>query len=154
VFDRPTVRPRPRPDLALLSALLLGAAPSCPAQDAARTGSLNLPEVVIQAKRQAADEQVTRQVQQTLTNDPWIYYDHITVTTQNGVVTLEGIVGDTGEMFRIVRLCRKITGARRVVKRARDNAQRPGRGIVQGSPSRGGGESCLPFCTGSLHVTR
>jgi osmotically-inducible protein OsmY len=115
VFDRATIRPRPRPDLALLSAILLGAAPSCPAQDVAQTASLHLPEVVIQAKRQAADEQVTRLVQQTLTNDPWIYSDHITITTQYGVVTLEGIVGDTGEMFRILRLCRKIPGARRVV---------------------------------------
>ena len=115
MFDRATIRPRPRPDLALLSAILLGAAPSCPAQDALQTASLHLPEVVIQAKREAADEQVTRLVQQTLTNDPWIYSDHITITTQNGVVTLEGIVGDTGEMFRILRLCRKIPGARRVV---------------------------------------
>jgi osmotically-inducible protein OsmY len=71
--------------------------------------------VVIQAKRQAADEQVTRQVEKTLTDDPWVFGDHITVTTHNGVVRLEGIVGDTGEMFRIVRLCRKIPGARRVV---------------------------------------
>jgi BON domain len=39
----------------------------------------------------------------------------IQVTTHNGVVRLEGIVGDTGEMFRIVRLCRKMPGARRVV---------------------------------------
>lgn len=74
-----------------------------------------LPEVIIAAKRQAADEQVTRQVEQTLTNDPWIFADHITITTQNGVVRLEGIVGDTGELFRILRLARKIPGARRVV---------------------------------------
>jgi len=71
--------------------------------------------VIIEAKRQAADEQVTRHVEQTLTNDPWIYAEHITITTRDGVVRLEGIVGDTGEMFRIVRLCRKIPGARRVV---------------------------------------
>ncbi len=72
-------------------------------------------EVVIQAKRQAADEQVTRQVERILTEDRWIYGEHITVTTRNGIVTLEGIVGDTGEMFRIVRLCRKMSGARRIV---------------------------------------
>ncbi len=72
-------------------------------------------EVVIQAKRQAADEQVTRQVERILTEDPWIYGEHITVTIRNGIVTLEGIVGDTGEMFMIVRLCRKMSGARRIV---------------------------------------
>jgi osmotically-inducible protein OsmY len=94
---------------------LLGAAGSCPAEDAAGKPDTPLPEVIIAAKRHAADEQVTRQVEQTLTNDPWIFAEHITITTQNGVVRLEGIVGDTGEMFRIMRLCRKIPGARRVV---------------------------------------
>ena len=104
-----------RARFSLLFATLLGAFGACPAQDVAEKASPRLQEVVIQAKRQAADEQVTRQVERTLTDDPWIYSEHITVTTRNGVVTLEGIVGDTGEMFRIVRLCRKIPGARRVV---------------------------------------
>lgn len=115
IVDRAIFRPRPWPDFELLPAILLGAALSCPVQGAAERADPRLPEVIIQAKRQAADEQVTRQVQQTLTNDPWIYSEHITITTYNGVVRLEGIVGDTGEMFRIMRLCRKIPGARRVV---------------------------------------
>ena len=100
---------------ALLFTTLLGAAGSCPALDAAEREDAKLPEVVIEAKRQAADEQVTRQVQKTLTEDPWIFSDHITVTTRNGVVRVEGIVGDTGELFRVLRLCRRIPGARRVV---------------------------------------
>ena len=104
-----------RMDQRLLFATLLGAAGSCPAQNAADPPNAALQEVVIQGKRQAADEQVTQQVQKTLTNDPWIYAEHVTVTTRNGVVRLEGIVGDTGERFRIVRLCRKIPGTRRVV---------------------------------------
>jgi len=99
----------------ILCAALLGAVVACPAQDAAEKANTRLQEVVIQAKRQAADEQVNRQVERTLTDDPWIFGEHITVSTQNGVVRLEGIVGDTGEMFRILRLCRKIPGARRVV---------------------------------------
>lgn len=98
----------------LFAALLVGTDP-CSAQYATVKENDRTQEVVIQAKRQAADEQVTRQVEETLTDDPWIYAEHVTVTTQNGVVRLEGIVGDTGEMFRIVRLCRKIPGARRVV---------------------------------------
>jgi len=115
MVDRAIFRLGLRAGFALLSAILLGAALSCPVQGAAERADARLPEVVIQGKRQAADEQVTRQVQQTLTNDPWIYSEHITITTRNGVVRLEGIVGDTGEMFRIIRLCRKIPGARRVV---------------------------------------
>jgi len=70
--------------------------------------------VVVSAPR-TADEQITRQVQATLTQDPWIFADHVTVTTRNGVVRLEGIVADTGELFRVLRLCRKIPGARRVI---------------------------------------
>ena len=100
---------------AVVIAILLGAAGYCPAHDGAEKADAHVEEVVIQAKRQAADEQVTRQVQKTLTDDPWIYAEHITVTTENGVVRLEGFVGDTGERFRILRRCRKIPGARRVV---------------------------------------
>ena len=113
--DRAAFRPRAQADFAVLLATLLGAAGSCPAEETAGKADTPLPEVIIAAKRQAADEQVTRQVEQTLTKDPWIFADHITITTQNGVVRLEGIVGDTGEMFRIMRLCRKTPGARRVV---------------------------------------
>jgi hypothetical protein len=100
--------------LLFLFATPFGAAGSCLAQDAADKAGADRVEVVIHANR-LADEQVTRQVQKTLSGDPWIYSEHITVTTQNGVVRLEGIVGDSGELFRILRLCRKIPGARRVV---------------------------------------
>lgn len=99
---------------ALVAAALVGANSSCPAQPAADRASPSLQEVVIQAGR-LADEQITREVEKTLAADPWIFGDHITVTTRNGVVRVEGIVGDTGEMFRIVRLCRRIPGTRRVV---------------------------------------
>jgi len=107
---------RRRANFALLFVSLLGAAASCLAQDAALSTNAGLPEVLVQAQRQReADQEVTRQAEKILTTDPWIFGDHITVTTENGVVRVEGIVGDTGEMFRIVRLCRKIPGARRVV---------------------------------------
>lgn len=104
-----------RARFALLFATLLGADGSCPAEDTAGKANEHLQEVVVEAKRQAADEQVTRQVQKTLTEDPFIYAEHVIITTRNGVVTLEGIVGDNGERFRLLRLCRKIPGVRRVV---------------------------------------
>ena len=100
---------------ALVFATLLGPAGYCPAQDAAPKANERVQEIVVRAQRQALDEQVTQQVQKTLTTDPWIYAEHITVTTRNGVVRLDGLVGDTSERFRILRLCRKIAGARRVV---------------------------------------
>jgi osmotically-inducible protein OsmY len=97
------------------SAALLGAASSSAAQDAAEKARSGLQEVVVRAQRQLPDEQITHRVQKALADDPWIYSDHITVTTRNGVVTVEGIVQDTGEWFRILRLSRRIPGARRVV---------------------------------------
>ena len=72
------------------------------------------PEIVITAAREA-DAALTVKVVQVLQDDPWIFADHVTVSTRNGVVRVEGIVGDTGERFRILRLCRRIPGTRRVV---------------------------------------
>ena len=95
--------------------IALGAAGSCLAQHATERAGQNNPEVVIEATRQAADEEITRQVQRTLTEDPWVFSKHVTITTRDGVVRIDGIVQDTGELFRILDLARKIPGARRVV---------------------------------------
>ena len=66
LVDRATFRLRTRADFAFLFVILLGAAGSCPAADTAGKADTPLPEVIIAAKRQAADEQVTQQVEQTL----------------------------------------------------------------------------------------
>jgi osmotically-inducible protein OsmY len=100
--------------LTALLATLLGAASHCLAHGAPEKANTRLEEVVVNSAR-IADEQVTQRVEKKLANDSWIFSEHITVTTRNGVVHLEGIVGDTGEWFRILDLCRKIPGARRVV---------------------------------------
>lgn len=103
-----------RARLAVLLAALLVAAGYCPDSHAADKADERLREVVISATRQS-DEQVTRQVEETLAHDPWIYAEHITVTTDHGVVRLQGLVQDTGEWLRILRLSRRIPGAKRVV---------------------------------------
>jgi osmotically-inducible protein OsmY len=77
-------------------------------------GETSAQEIVITAAR-LADEAMTAKVVQVLQDDPYVFGDHVTVTTRNGVVRVEGIVGDTGERFRILRLCRRIPGTRRVV---------------------------------------
>jgi hypothetical protein len=59
-----------------------------------------LEEVVVTAKRHLTDEQVTQQVEKALADDPYAYAEHVTVTTSNGVVTCEGIVGDAAELRR------------------------------------------------------
>jgi hypothetical protein len=101
--------------VAALGVAALAARPSAPAQTpGGPRNQASTQEIVITAARQA-DEVVTAKVVQVLQDDPYVFSDHVTVTTQNGVVRVEGIVGDTGERFRILRLCRKIPGTRRVV---------------------------------------
>jgi hypothetical protein len=102
-----------RARLSFVFATLLTAAADCPAQDAAGKNNTPLQELVIHGRRQA-DEQVNQQVEKRLAKDPWIYAEHLTVTTRDGVVRVEGIVQDIGEWFRILDLARKTPGARRV----------------------------------------
>lgn len=114
-----------RVHLACLLAILLAAVGPCPAQDSADQAAARA-EVIIRADRQAADDEVTQAVQQVLTDDPWTYGEHLTIVTRNGIVTLEGEVSDAMELIRIIRLCRKIPGARRVYAGAVEiNAQLP-----------------------------
>ena len=101
--------------VATLGVAALAARPAAPAPPAGEPRSPSTTqEIVITAAREA-DEVITAKVVQVLQVDPYVFADHVTVTTENGVVRVEGIVGDTGERFRILRLCRKIRGARRVV---------------------------------------
>lgn len=105
--------------VALMLVVLVGRSGSGVAQvqtDAAdKSAEVPRGEVIVTATRQAPDEQITAQVERALAADPYIYAEHVTVTTNNGVVRVEGIVWDTGERFRILRRCRKIPGTRRVV---------------------------------------
>lgn len=101
--------------VAALGVAALAARASAPAQTAGESHiETSTQEIIITAARQA-DEVLTAKVVQVLQDDPYVFADHVTVTTRNGVVRVEGIVGDTGERFRILRLCRKIPGTRRVV---------------------------------------
>jgi len=102
-----------RAHLGVLFVTLLGAAGHCLAQHAADKPDPSLQEVVVNAAR-ARDEQITQQAQKAISSDPWIYSEHLTVTTKNGVISVEGIVQDTWEWFRILDHCRKIRGGRRV----------------------------------------
>jgi len=101
--------------VAALGVAAPAAGPSTAAQTAGASRSQTITqEIVITAARQA-DEVITAKVVQVLEDDPYVFADHVTVSTHNGIVTVEGIVGDAGERFRILRLCHRIPGTRRVV---------------------------------------
>jgi osmotically-inducible protein OsmY len=71
-------------------------------------------EVVVTAGRQS-DAAITARVTTALRDDPVIFSDHVTVTTANGVVTLEGTVRDLPDLISILMLARRITGRARIV---------------------------------------
>ena len=96
-----------------LGVAALGAAPFVRAADPQKDTH---EEVVITAGRQS-DALMTAKVAMALKQDPFIFSDHVTVTTENGVVRLEGIVTDLVDLHRILRLARRIAGKGRVENR-------------------------------------
>ncbi|MBV8144044.1 MAG: BON domain-containing protein [Gammaproteobacteria bacterium] len=100
--------------ITLLAATLLGGSELCLAQAAAKKTSAPLEEIIVQGTR-SADEQITERVQSALANDRWIYAEHVIVTTEKGVVRVEGLTSDSWEMHRILREARKTPGVKRVL---------------------------------------
>ncbi len=82
------------------------------AVDASTPGEIK-DEVVVTAARQS-DAVIAAKVTAAVQQDPYIFGDHITVTVENGVVRLEGVVNDLSDLHRVLRLARRIGGARRV----------------------------------------
>jgi osmotically-inducible protein OsmY len=71
-------------------------------------------EVVVTAER-PTDAQITRRVMTAIQQNPYIFADHITVTTENGVVRLEGVVTDLHDLLNVIRIARRAAGKRRLV---------------------------------------
>ncbi|HEX4598773.1 MAG TPA: BON domain-containing protein [Burkholderiaceae bacterium] len=71
-------------------------------------------EIVITATR-PTDAVITAKVEHVLQEDPYVFGEHISVVTENGIVRLEGFVLDVTDMYRAVTLARRIAGRRRVV---------------------------------------
>jgi hypothetical protein len=88
------------------------------ADDPAQPRSSALAPIVIRGERlppDASDEEVTRAVVQSIAKAPWIFADHVTITTRNGVVYLEGFVTDEWDLYHILDRARKIAGRRKIV---------------------------------------
>ena len=77
-----------------------------------------LDEILVTAKRRfdpAADEKTKQQVEEALHSDAFFYDEHVTVTVQNGVAMLRGIVFDDWDLRQAMRIARRIPGVRRVL---------------------------------------
>jgi hypothetical protein len=97
---------------ATLGRVVLGAPPLLLAQ--ASPGGTKLEEVVITARKEA-DAALTARVLKVLQDDPYVFADHIEVVTENGIVRLQGIALDYGDLQRTLLLARRVAGRRRVV---------------------------------------
>ncbi len=71
-------------------------------------------EVTITASRQT-DAALTAKVEQALHDDPYIFADHLSVVTENGVVRLKGVAVDLSDLRQALALARRIAGRRRVI---------------------------------------
>lgn len=99
---------------AALGVVALVAAPAPLGQVPAPAHAEIRPEVVITATREA-DAVLVAKVERAMQSDPYLFVSHISVSAENGMVRLEGVVQDPFDMLQLVRLARRIAGKRRVI---------------------------------------
>jgi hypothetical protein len=61
------------------------------------------------------DEQLTQQVETALEASRYLDASHMTVTTKNGVVTLDGLVGGAWDLRIALRIAGRVAGVRQLV---------------------------------------
>jgi hypothetical protein len=97
---------------------LICLAPPAGAQNVRVPDADHLEPIVVTAKRRtdpAADEKMKTQMEEALHSDRFFYDQHVTVTIENGVATLRGIVFDDWDMRQAMRISRRIAGVNRVI---------------------------------------
>jgi len=86
------------------------------AQHAPAAGSDALQEITVTARKVLkTDAEMTEQVETVLHSDRYIFSEHVSITSKNGVVTLRGIAVDYWDVTAMKRLIRRMPGVRRVV---------------------------------------
>ena len=74
-----------------------------------------LAEITVTGRKIIPDEEVTQQVELALKLDPYVDDQHVTVTTKNGVVTIQGFVQDAWDLLALRRIAKRVAGVKRVV---------------------------------------
>lgn len=89
------------------------------ANDEGSPAATPLETIVVTAKKlpdTVPDTIVKKQVETALHDDRYFYDGHVTVTVKNGIVHLEGIVFDIGDIQNARRIIRReVSGVKRVV---------------------------------------
>lgn len=93
----------------------VGAQEAAPAAGVPGQATRNPPESIVIIGRGPTDEELTRLVEAVLVEDPYLDSTRVTVTTKDGVVTLEGLVGDWGDVLRAIRISGRVAGVKRLV---------------------------------------
>jgi osmotically-inducible protein OsmY len=62
----------------------------------------------------ASDQDIRKRVRAALDSAPYLYAEHITVTSKNGVVTLNGLVGSEWDLRDAIKVSSRVDGVRRV----------------------------------------
>ena len=70
--------------------------------------------VVVTGTKVASDQELKKRVQFALNSDPYVYAEHVSVTSKDGVVTLDGLVADEWDLLGAVRISSGVAGVRRV----------------------------------------
>ena len=74
-----------------------------------------LGEITVTGRKIIPDEEVSRQVELALKLDPYVDDQHVTVTTKNGIVTIQGFVQDAWDLLALRRITKRVAGVKRVV---------------------------------------
>jgi osmotically-inducible protein OsmY len=85
------------------------------AQHAPASGRDVLQEITVTAKRVFNDAEMAEQVETALHSDRYIFAEHVTITSKNGVVTLRGVATDYWDVIAMKRKVRRMPGVKRVV---------------------------------------
>jgi osmotically-inducible protein OsmY len=113
-----TLGPRNLVSLAAISIFSLWTTSTTAQQTSSSQDSLT--SIVVRAQRLSSftDEQVTEQVATALRSDRYVDDAHVTVTTENGIVTLHGFVQDAWDLLALRRISRKVPGVKKIVNDA------------------------------------
>jgi osmotically-inducible protein OsmY len=100
-----------------VSAAVLGfSATPIAAQQAPPASRDVLQEITVTARKVSkTDAEVQEQVETALRSDRYIFSDHVTITSRNGVITLRGIATDYWDVIAMKRLLRRMPGVKKVV---------------------------------------
>jgi osmotically-inducible protein OsmY len=74
-----------------------------------------LAEITVTGRKIIPDEEVSQQVELALKLDPYVDDRHVTVTTKNGIVTIQGFVQDAWDLLALRRIAKRVAGVKRVV---------------------------------------